>query len=82
MEVILDNQVQIYFGRGGCMYKSAIIYYPTDPKILGEIQREIAVFHCAAAVKYMDNIGLDDRQKIMVVDELLNEMAARQSSTA
>ena len=64
------------------MYKSAIIYYPTDPKILGEIHREIAAFHCAAAVKYMDNIGLDDRQKIMVVDELLSEIAFRQSASS
>ena len=64
------------------MYKQAIIYYPTDPKILGEIHREIAAFHCAAAVKYMDNIGLDDRQKIMVVDGLMDDIATRQSATA
>jgi len=49
------------------------IHYPTDPKIMQRIHKEVAKVQCAAAVKCMDNMGLNDEQKSMLIDSLLED---------
>ena len=44
------------------MFKKAIIHYPTDANILKQIDKEIAAFWCAAAIKYIESLKLNDRQ--------------------
>jgi len=59
-----------------------MIYYPTDSEILRGIHREIVALHCKAAVKYMDELGLDDSQKIIVISGVLDHLMSRQSLPA
>ena len=63
------------------MFKKAIVYYPTDERILKQIARDISAFHCAAAVKYMDVLKLNEKQKIQLVDSVLQDMTVVQPST-
>jgi len=44
------------------MFKQAIIYYPTDEKIMAQINKDIAAFRCDATVKYIESLNLNDRQ--------------------
>ena len=60
------------------MFKQAVIYYPTDEKILKQISKDIAALHCAAAVKYMDAMKLDDAQKVTMIDSLISDMSDKQ----
>ena len=60
------------------MFKQAIIYYPSDPKTLGEIHREIATLHCVAITNYLESLGFDDRQKGIVIYNLLKEIKENQ----
>jgi len=62
------------------MFKQAIIYYPTDEKILKQISKDIAALHCVAAVKYMDTMKLDDKQKIAVIDSLISDLSGKQKT--
>jgi len=62
------------------MFKQAIIYYPTDEKILRQISKDIAALHCVAAVKYMDILKLDDKQKMAVIDSLISDMSGKQKT--
>ena len=56
------------------IFKQAIIYYPKDEKIMKQINKEIASFHCAAIVKYMDSIRFNDEQKAVLIDSVLEDM--------
>ena len=56
------------------MFKRAIIYYPKDEKILRQIQKDIAVFHCNAAMKYLDSLNLNNYQKSAVIQEVLKNI--------
>ena len=56
------------------MYKQAIIHYPADEWAMTQIHKDIAALHCAAAVKYMDTLGLNDKQKAMLIDSLLCDL--------
>jgi len=60
------------------MFKQAIIYYPTNEKILKQISKDIAALHCVAAVKHMDTLKLDDEQKVAVIDSLISDMSGKQ----
>ena len=61
--------------KGRCkLFKRAIIYYPKDEKILRQIQKDIAVFHCNAAMKYLDSLGLNNYQKSAVIQEVLKNI--------
>jgi len=60
------------------MFKQAIIYYPADEKILRQISKDIAALHCVAAVKYMDTLKLNDKQKVSVIDSLMSDMLGKQ----
>lgn len=62
------------------MFKQAIIHYPTDEKILAQIGKEIATFRCAAVVKYIESLHLNDRQIETLYDSLAEEITARQQS--
>ena len=57
------------------MFKQAIIYYPTNEKMLTQINKDIAAFHCAAAVKYMDSLNLSVNQKATLIDSLMQDIA-------
>ena len=61
------------------MFKDAIIYYPTDSKILKQIHKEIAAYHSLAALKYMDTLKFDKNQKIELIDTILKDLKANQS---
>jgi len=56
------------------MYKGAVIHFPNDERTMQFIDREIAAFHCAAAVKFMDTLQLDCHQQAAVIDALLCDM--------
>ena len=64
------------------MFKQAIIHYPTDEKMLKFISKEIAAFHCAVAVKYMDTLQLNNDQKIVLIDSLLQDSNLKQQTSA
>ena len=64
------------------MFKQAIIYYPTDKKVLKQINKDIAALHCAAAVRYMDTIKLSDDQKAIVLDGLISNVSDRKKISA
>ncbi len=44
------------------MFKQAVIHYPADKKALAQIHKEIAAFRCAAAIRYIESLDLNDRQ--------------------
>ena len=56
------------------MFKKAIIYYPTDEKILKQIDKDIAAFRCTVAVKFMDTLNLNEKQKVTVLDSLMQDI--------
>jgi len=58
------------------MFKKAILHYPTNKMALMQIHKNIVAFHCAAAVKYMETLGLNDKQKAALIGSLLNESSA------
>jgi len=64
------------------MFKQAIIYYPTNEKILSQISKDIAALHCVAAVKYMDILKLDNKQKVTVIDSLISDISGKQKANA
>jgi len=57
------------------MFKRAIVYYPADERILKQIAKDIAAFHCTAAVKHMDTLKLNEMQKIRLIDSLLQDIS-------
>ena len=64
------------------MFKQAIIYYPTDEKILKQINKDIAALHCIAAVKYMEEMKYNDRQKATLIDSLISDLSGMQGAYA
>jgi len=60
------------------MFKQAIIYYPTDEKILKQISKDIAALHCVAAVKYMEKMKFNDGQKATLIDSLISDLSGKQ----
>jgi len=60
------------------LFTQAIIHYPKDEKIRRQIEKDIAVFHCNAALKYMDSLNLNNYQKSAVLKEALKSI--RQST--
>jgi len=55
------------------MFKQAAIHYPTDIKLMKQINRDIAAFHCAVAVNYMETQQLNEKQKLQIIDSLLQD---------
>lgn len=64
------------------MFKQVVIHYPKDEKALKYITKEIAAFHSAVAVKYMDSLNLNNNQKIVLIDSLLQDLTAEKQITA
>ena len=64
------------------MFKQAIIYYPMDEKTLKQISKDIAALHCVAAVKYMDEMKLNDGQKAIMLDGLISDLSNKQKVSA
>ena len=60
------------------MFKQAIIYYPTDEKALAQIVKEIAAFRCAATVKYIESLNLNDRQIDTLFSSLAEDISAKE----
>jgi len=52
------------------MYREAIIYYPKDEKILRQIQKDVARFHCDAAIQYLDSLNFTIYQKVAVLESM------------
>jgi hypothetical protein len=61
---------------GRDMFKQAVIYYPTDEKALAQIYKEIASFRCAAAIRYIESLNLNDKQIDLLFVGLAEEVAA------
>lgn len=59
------------------MFKKAIIHYPSDKRALAQIGKEIAAFRCAATVKYIESLNLNDRQIEALYASLAEDIAAR-----
>jgi len=53
------------------MFKQAIIYAPKDEKTLKQIHKDLAVFRCSEAVKYIEALNLNDAQ----IDTLYESLA-------
>ena len=64
------------------MFKQAVIYYPTDEKVLRQIYKDIATYHCAAVIAYMDSLNLNDEQKVMLIDSITHDLAGNQQVSA
>ena len=64
------------------MFKQAIVHFPKDEKALKQISKDIAVFHCAAAVKHMDTMKLDDKEKATVINSLISRRSNVQKLSA
>ena len=64
------------------MFKQAIIYYPTDEKVLKQISKDIAALHCVAAVKYMEKMKFNDEQKATLIDSLISDLSDKQKASA
>ena len=52
------------------MYKETIIYYPKDEKIRRQIQKDVARFHCDAAIQYLDSLNFTTYQKLAVLESM------------
>jgi len=68
--------------REALIFKQAIIHYPTDERALYAIEKEIAAFRCAAAVKYIESLNLSDRQIKALYTRLDKVIAANQQAGA
>ena len=60
------------------MFKQAIIYYPDNEQALVQIQKEIAAFRCAATVRYIESLNLNNRQVETLYASLADEIAAKE----
>ena len=56
------------------MFKQAIIHYPKDPKIMQQISKDIAAFYCTAVINYMNTSNLNDEQKAMLIDSIMQDL--------
>jgi len=54
----------------------AVIYYPNEEKVLIQIYKDIAAFHCQTALQLMDTNGFDNLQKEAVISSLLQDIAS------
>ena len=80
MTGILTNASGIKFTTqtgGREMFEQAIIHYPSDENALKRIDKEIAAFWCAAAIKYIESLKLNDRQIETLFNVLEKEITAR-----
>jgi hypothetical protein len=59
------------------MFKLGGIYFPKDEKMVKQIYKDIAAFHCAAAVKYMNSLNLNEQQKVSLLTSLAEDIAAK-----
>lgn len=57
------------------MFKEAVIHYPTDEKVIKQLNKDIAAFHCAVAVKYMDTLNLNIKQKVKLTDGIMQDIS-------
>jgi len=58
------------------MFNEAVIHYPNDDITWNQICKDIAATHCAAAVKYMESINLDNVQKAVLIDSLIKDVSS------
>jgi len=59
------------------MFKQATIHYPADENASKQVSRDIAAFRCAAVVKYIETLKLNDRQIETLFACLAKEIAER-----
>jgi hypothetical protein len=58
-----------------------VIYYPKDERVLNQIYKDIAAFHCRTALQFMDINGFDNLQKEAVINSLLQDIRQTKDST-
>jgi len=58
-----------------------VIYYPNDEKVLNQIYKDIAAFHCQTFLRFMDINGFDNLQKEAVINSLLQDIRQTKNST-
>lgn len=64
------------------MFKEAVIHFPTDENAQAQISKELAVFHRIAVTKHMDTLKLSERQKLSLIDSVLQDMRQNTSLMA
>ena len=62
------------------MFKEAVIHYPADEDALKKIHKELAAFRCAAAVKYIKSINLNDIQIEALYAGIADEIKKKRQS--
>ena len=66
-----------YASKGDADMFKAIMYFPTDEKMMKMINREIAVVHCSAVIKYMNVQAFDNEHKAQLIDSLINDLSSQ-----
>jgi len=59
------------------MFKEAVIYYPMDENTMKRISKELAAFRCAAIVKYIGSLELDDRQVAVLIAAAMDDVCKK-----
>ena len=62
------------------MFKQAVIHYPTDANALRQIEKETAAFWCAAVIKYIESLKLNDKQIDTMFNALEKEIILRKEN--
>ncbi len=63
------------------MFRQAVIHFPTDEKALAQITKEISAFRCAATVKFIKSLNLNDRQIETLYLSLAEDISSSQQIT-
>jgi len=61
---------------------NVIIHYPDDEEMMNKIYKEIAAFRCSAILNHMEILGLTDKQKLLVLESLIDDIKQRKENTA
>jgi hypothetical protein len=59
-------------GRG--IFNQAVIYYPKDERVLNQIYKDIAAFHCQATLNYLNANKLENHRTKLIINSLLQDM--------
>jgi len=60
--------------RGYSIFKQAVIYYPKDERVLHQIHKDIAAFHCQTALQFMGDEKYDCHQREAIINSLLQDI--------
>ena len=57
------------------VFKKAVFHYPDNAQALAQIYKEIIAFRCAAVVKYIESLNLNDWQTETLYASLAEDIA-------